>query len=90
MIAYQLQTNKLHKGISCNISPKSMPVQRLRTRKMLPDNHTLVLLVSFHIRVRVITYGKNVWRHFAYFLVSVLLYLFSCVDWQNLIWIHCY
>ena len=56
----------------------------------VPDNYTLVLSVSFHTRVRIVTYGKYVWGHLAYFLVSVLLNLFSCVDGQNLIWIYCY
>lgn len=55
----------------------------------LPDNAALVTVVSLHVEVAVVSYGKDVGRHFTDLLVSVLADLVSCVDRQQLVWIYC-
>ena len=50
-----------------------------------PDDDTLILAVSFHVCVGVVTDGKDVWRHFPDLLVSVGLDLLCRVDGQQLV-----
>lgn len=55
----------------------------------LPDNAALVTVVPLHVEVTVVSYGKDVRRHFTDLLVGILADLVSCVDWQQLVWIYC-
>lgn len=55
----------------------------------LPDNAALVTVVPLHVEVAIVSYGKNVRRHFPDLLVGVLADLVSCVDRQQLVWIYC-
>ena len=45
-----------------------------------PDENTLIVPVSLHVRVGVIADGKDVRGQLAHLLVSVLLYLLAGVD----------
>ena len=60
------------------------------TAGSLPDNNTLVLFVSLHVIVRIVSDGENVWRQFTDLLFFVQLNLFSSVDRQNLVRIDCH
>ena len=50
-----------------------------------PDDDTLVLLIPFHVVVRVVTNGEYVGREFPDLFVSVQLDLFRCVDREDLV-----
>lgn len=45
-----------------------------------PDDAALVLVVSLHVEVAVVCYGKYVWRHLADLLVGVEADLVWSVD----------
>lgn len=56
----------------------------------IPDNATLVLVVTLHIEVTVVCDGKDVRWHLPYLLVGVEADLVCSIDGQQLIWVHCH
>ena len=53
----------------------------------VPDDNTLILSITFHVSVAVVTNGKYVWWKLSNFTILVKFYLLSCVNWKNLVWI---
>lgn len=67
-----------------------MPVRTVYCERTVPDNATLVLVITLHIEVAVVCDGKDVRRHLSYLLIGVETDLVCCVDGQQLVRVHCH
>lgn len=64
--------------------------EALLLKHIWPDDAALVLVIPLHVKVTVVSNGKDMRRHLSNLLVGVQADLVSCVDGQKLIWVHCH
>lgn len=83
----QRRTPHCHTETAVTHSPsvRSGVKDRRTTSTNTPDDTTLVLVVSLHVEVTVVCYGKYVRRHLADLLIGVEADLVRGVDGQQLV-----
>lgn len=57
---------------------------------ILPDNNTLVVAISLHVSISIISDSKYVGWKFSNFFILVKFYLLRRIYGKNLIWIYSY
>lgn len=63
---------------------------RFSGARLARNDNALVLTISLHIRVRIVTNCENVRRQFANFPLFIQFDLIGCINRQNLVWIYSY